>query len=338
MKKDFVFIDTSVFVAENYWGKKINTLFHFAKEGLITIVLPEVTCTEILSHLNSSISSDFTNIDRLNTGILRHSKDIDNILKALPNKEQLRQDVVDNFNNQIPRSTIHLKTPTNFDLNTILKKYFSREYPFSEKKKAEFPDAIALQLLENWCEEQQCKCICLSRDTDLQKYTSIWIEYKDYTSYIDTKLREKQIVSDAISFAQNSFSVVETDIRTWLDNNLDNDVLYCAYLCIEEIHDYTIEDIIIHDFQYSATNISDEAVFLESKAHIDITVNVSHPDYDTGYYDKEDECWYFINDSIDTIIETELFIPFTVVCDKDEDGIPIIEITEINKNKYLRGI
>lgn len=339
MMQDFVFVDTSVFIAENYWGKKLQSLFDLASRGVIKLILPEIIQKEILFHLNKSIENEYANITRLRTGILKHCEDVKDKLDNLPNKSDIGIAVINNFERQFLTTTEIIKTPTNFDLNTILNKYFEGEYPFSEKKKAEFPDAIALQLLEDWCKSNECKCICLSRDGDLMKFNSKRIIYQDYTTYINEKLKEEAaIVAEAIKYAEDNDSIIKQEIENWLNDNLDNDVLYCTYLMVENIHDYTIDNIYIDDdFEYTVASVSNDDVYLEAKAHVWIRVEVSHPDYDSGYYDREDNRWYFINESMDQVVEKELYIPISILFSKDDEKLQI-DISEINKGKRLLRI
>lgn len=51
----------------------------------------------------------------------------------------------------------------------MLEAYFSAKPPFATKK-SEFPDAIALQALERWAEEEDLQLLVVSKDGDWRQY------------------------------------------------------------------------------------------------------------------------------------------------------------------------
>ena len=148
-----VFIDTSIFVAEGYVkGKGIATLFDAAEEAKIQILLPDITEHEIRSHLRMDVNKN------PGTGKVRDLKKsfmyavsglrahIDELLKV--EVDTLIADVEEELDGLLKNaSVVRLPLPKDLDMNLIMEKYKSLEPPFSEKKKAEFPDAIALQTI-----------------------------------------------------------------------------------------------------------------------------------------------------------------------------------------------
>ncbi len=61
--------------------------------------------------------------------------------------------------------------PTGEDtLQSMLDRYFKGEPPFGEKKKTEFPDAIALLSIEQWAKTENAKVLCISNDGDWKSY------------------------------------------------------------------------------------------------------------------------------------------------------------------------
>src|SRR6185369_7921559 len=66
------------------------------------------------------------------------------------------------------RATKAITVPTVTTLDDIISDYFARRPPFSEKKKAEFPDAIVVASLRAWCVKRNVKAYVVSGDDDLK--------------------------------------------------------------------------------------------------------------------------------------------------------------------------
>jgi hypothetical protein len=55
-------------------------------------------------------------------------------------------------------------------MDTVVDMYFKLKAPFEEKKRAEFPDAIALVSLERWAELNKLKILVVSYDSGWEEY------------------------------------------------------------------------------------------------------------------------------------------------------------------------
>lgn len=336
-----VFIDTSVFVAEGYVkGKGIATLFDAAKEEKIQILLPDITEHEIRSHLRMDVEKNpgTGKVKELKKSFMYAVTDlrahIDELLKV--DAEALIADVEKELDRQfVTASVVRLPLPIDLDMNIIMEKYKALEPPFSEKKKSEFPDAIALQTLELWCQKNNDTCIVLASDPDLKSYTSQYLEYREYQEFIASLADYESLVSDEkLQLMLNTnLPAIRSDVRKWAYEQYDDSTIYPHLLQIEDIHDYTIGDIDIE--------VEDELQFvgkgfgsLSYKTYVNIVVpvEVSHPDYYSGYYDSEDQQWYFINEHIGHTMEGRIRIPIII---NYFYGLDVIELDSINNDKSL---
>ena len=78
MEKDVVFIDTSVFKANNYFSatSKINKLAELASKGRISIVLTSITEAEIIRHLARDIENARKSVRKKDNEVLRNIRKI----------------------------------------------------------------------------------------------------------------------------------------------------------------------------------------------------------------------------------------------------------------------
>lgn len=151
-----------------------------------------------------------------------------------------------------------------------------------------------------------------------------------------------QILSMTTSLFSNptlssSFSLkkddVEQEIRGWLADNLDNDVLYCMFLQIEEINSYSIDNITVEfDDPLTLIGMYDDIQAYECKVRLSANITVEHPDYDTAFFDHEDNRWYFFNDNMTTEIECNLSISVVLNFDKENEELTL---ESINSGKKL---
>lgn len=340
---DNVFIDTSVYEEGQFVASGIlKTLINEASDKRIRILLPEITEKEVLSHIKKRVSEDKTRLVE---------KLLQSVLKEIPSVkdkiEELRRMVKDaepkiekQFLDNVSKSgTVRIPLQKNLDLQSILDSYFERKAPFSEKKKSEFPDAFVLKSLELWCKEHNTTCTVLSKDSDMKDYKSEFLIYRDDKEYVSELIRrreEQDALNKLLYQAKLSVSAdvqIKDRIYKWVYDQLDNDILYGVALQIEEINDYSIDpeiDIDLDDFE--VVGQYEEVFVVRAKALVTASISVSHPDYDTGYYDGEDKQWYFFDDDIVSKLECTLEFPVDFEIDLNGE---FPELDSINQGKLL---
>ena len=87
---DTVFIDTSVFIAENYFapGNRIHTLERLAEGGKIKLVLSEITIQEVRKHIVSQVRDSWKQFDKV-CKVLRNREEIDKWRKSTNDKKEI---------------------------------------------------------------------------------------------------------------------------------------------------------------------------------------------------------------------------------------------------------
>ena len=169
-----IFIDTSVYEEWHFIASgAIKALISAGEAGRIRILLPEITEKEVLAHIKErSEDSKVKHIQKLDSSIFKHFPKIKLTIEKLNKQvENAADDIMEKFLDNVDRSnTLRIPIQENLDLVSIIEDYFNKKAPFSEKKKSEFPDAIVLKSLEQWCSENNTTCIVLSKDTDMKNY------------------------------------------------------------------------------------------------------------------------------------------------------------------------
>ncbi|TKT71205.1 hypothetical protein YH63_007170 [Afipia massiliensis] len=158
----YVFIDTEAFVREKLdWQSK--TLVGFSelvRAGHLTVISTSITRREIES-----------NISEVCEHALKAMAKYDVTLRLLniqsPPFEAARSALLEKYA-EFSRNLGVVEVPLSRDAEKLFDAYFSRMSPFSEKKKSEFPDAVVLQSLREWCVSKGQKLYVVSRDPDIK--------------------------------------------------------------------------------------------------------------------------------------------------------------------------
>ena len=163
MEKDIVFVDTSIFIAENYFApnNRISSLLALAEKGVISLVSTEITNNEVLRRFKDEVSSAWCTMRNNHKALVCFDNTRPLFYKET--KKQLLKQCEDNFRRYIDKSSLFsIGYEYCGEVKLIFEKYFKAEKPFNEgKKKHEFPDAFVLQMLEQYCKRNSLKKIIL---------------------------------------------------------------------------------------------------------------------------------------------------------------------------------
>ena len=328
MEKDVVFIDTSVFKANNYFSatSKINKLAELASKGRISIVLTSITKAEIIKHLTKDIENARKSVRKKDNEVLRNIKGTDDYFFALDNidAEKTAIEMVNTFVKRSGAYVIGLEYCK--DIEGIFKKYFKQEFPFSEKKQKEFPDAFALAAIEGYNRSRQYKMVVLSTDPDMQNYESDELYAVDFKKYISEKMSEDVDLSSLYEELSGNSDRLKDKLESEILDYLDDMSLYYDKIQNGDIHYVSVYDVRV-DFNADDVYINesnDETIEFELEIHVNYRVGISYDDYTNATYDNEDKEWYGTEDTHEDFDESGS----TVVCMKFDKQSKEIEITE----------
>ncbi len=287
LETQFVFVDTEAFYSCRFmFGKSaLKRLSDLCRSGRLSLVLPEVTRREIEKKIGNDVDSFVSGLSKLDkkTPAVREYADADTALNALLDRDSIRGNVTAEFGKFLEEAKAEVLPFDASIMAEVLDSYFEQRPPFGTgKKKYEFPDALALTALDNWCAEEEVKCYVISRDPDVQAACNdadalIYVESLDdlfaLAEIIDKKAaalleagREEIRRQITESFAGFGFAIYEEDGH--VENIEVVDVTF-LYLGIQDIEENVIRFIV--------------------KARVFFHGDVSYWDYTTAIYDSEDK-------------------------------------------------
>lgn len=338
-----IFIDTSVFIKENFLlGNKLKAFLKHAEDKEIKLFTTEITIKECLKNLESNFRNSKNLYEKLikslgNKGSIL--KNVDQIYelfnpvffepeKELENlKEKFSKMMKDNFSILPIDQTVTLK---------IFDDYFKENSPFKEgNKKSEFPDAFVLNSIESWCKKFDERMYVVSTDPDFGSFISHnLIQIKDYDellnliSYTNSSEENIQRINDRID--KNSQLIGER-IKMNFQKQFPTDGLDSNYFFEYEVQNFEFINVHIINKSILSTEIGRATVELD--VIIEYSVEVNYEDLNTGFYDKEDNVYYGTELGNQMItgsenLDVELIIDFEVPGDPEFMEIESIEIVD----------
>lgn len=296
MAKDIVFIDTCVYIGENYFDPKnrISELGRLASAGHISLISTEITDKEVEMHFKEDALLQFSDF-RKKHKVLKSIKTF-RVFFDKGYREKVKEMAVETcekFRKQAHVYTIDYSYSNGVDL--IFEKYFNKEKPFGEGKKSkEFPDAFALQMLEEYCRKTGNKeIIVLSNDTDVKEYKSKYLVVKDCKDYLTKKLAEAETLELIKRAMENNKDRICKDIEEYVTEKLDDSRYYDGLFNTEEVTDIIVEHCTVEmedDFSIVSEEKGTYAVELHMSCVCEVKCSFLCLDYAT--YDREDEKWY----------------------------------------------
>ncbi|MES2373368.1 MAG: PIN domain-containing protein [Bacteroidota bacterium] len=341
-----IFLDTSIFVQENFLhSKRIQQFLELCSDGKIRLILTIITINEIKSQFKK----------RAHTAVEIHNGLIKNrdlwVLKNSSESNRLEKftkpDIItDQFNKQLDEALVkaNAKIIDYPVINTkvVFDKYFNGAFPFNKgDKKHEFPDAIALYAIEEWCTAKGKRCILFSKDKDFLKskmQPGITVQ-KNFEVFMDQLL--KRFNPERMSLVQQIYTDnsvhLDAELSKWIREELDDVSIYTDFTDYYEVHDIEVPLIEVVEKTYTILQVGEEMIDIEVVANVNIKIVLTIDDSETGFYDSE-EGEVLFRETTELPIEQELEITFVVsfyIVDKD-DYDTMVEVTEFNNGQSIK--
>jgi hypothetical protein len=300
LKTKNVFLDTETFVANGYFSNnKLNTLAEYGKNGTINIYLSEITKEEVKSNIKEDLMITIQQINHFKKEIHRKGRILRNIdgfndylnLPKLDSKIDFEK-VINSLEEFIKLGMVKTLPYDLIDVGPIFSKYFKKEKPFGEgKKKYEFPDAILLVLIENWCIKNNQKTYLISSDTDILNIESDYIiPVKNIGKFLGFVNRQELINAEKFEWIEQIFIKNQNKISKSISEHFVEKIKDEYYSDIK-ISEVEVENIEFFDF--SIIDEQESVFILQMDVDISFSLLVSYTDYANSHFDREDDKWYY---------------------------------------------
>ena len=171
-----VFLDTQVFDLHlfDFDSPLLENFRAFASSGRINVVTTEVTCGEIEARIEEKVRESLVNLKKWlkdrSSGVLRHVGERFEVLFLKHKAEELAGVLKRQFQEFLKATHTQILPTGKIDGAKLMAAYFGALAPFGPgRKKEQFPDAIAIAILRDWCEQNDCVVDVVSADEDWQR-------------------------------------------------------------------------------------------------------------------------------------------------------------------------
>lgn len=336
-----VTIDTQAFNRSsfNFSGGLLAQLNQL-KNNPVKLVISTIVINEVNRQLKAKIRASRNTIlssikDLQHFGISAKNPD-------LPDDEMVAsKDILQKFLSDTDASLIRAEE---VDTKRMLDLYFNSQPPFEkEKKKNEFPDAMALLTMEKWAADNQKKILAVSYDGDWKSFAknSAWIDVVDtiddalsiiqeLNGKLDSLIRKfigvLALKSDA-SLAE-TFTEELSDAIQWVSLEGEGD----SYLSVEfvdieaKVTDYTIISQ-SDNYPFKIVRIDNDCVVISIKIELQI---YAESFADMSVYDSIDKDHVSLGSShVETNTDTTATALITISTKNEEDlQIEKVELTD----------
>ena len=203
---------------------------------------------------------------------------------------EIEQDLLTLLEEFLARAEVSVLRVEEKTLMPVVDNYFMRLPPFgSGKNKAEFPDAIAIETLRDWCKIHSKTMAVITRDKGVRAACSQdgpLYHFEDLPRYLDGVSSDNEALSrfirETIQLPENSAKIFENaklafpNLGFFLSDQ-DGDVENVELKKIE--YDGAIEIISLSLYE----------TIVERPATLTFTADISYPEPGTGYYDREED-------------------------------------------------
>jgi hypothetical protein len=212
------------------------------------------------------------------------------------------------------------------DVKSVFEKYFNKEKPFGEgEKEKEFPDAFALQMLENYCKQNGLRIYVLSADSDMKEYKSKYLIPVDYKEYLTKKIAEAKILEKIKKAIRDSkYRICETIKKSVVDELVFNYSIYNGLFNAEDVSDVEVMGCsvdMMEGFSIVSANQDRYVIELHLRCYCEVKCSFVNLDYAT--YDREDGVWYGGEWDSETVNGESYFSVWAIYSEKNGDYLDI---------------
>lgn len=332
LRTRFVFIDTCVFRSKNFnFGiYSLGRTQRYIEEAKIHLLLPDITKSEIEKNIKKCAEEAYKEL-------LSFTKNNNiKILKCLdespfggeikiPSQEEIYKNIHAKFEEFIDSPNVELLTTDKVNSKIIFEKYFNSEPPFDKKdKKFEFPDAFVLETINEISRVRGQEIYVISSDNDMKSYVELnsnLLHLNNINELNDLIIHNDKNLAEPANFADEVFEYLKENIIEIAKSKICESEFEVA-----QFYDYFYDDIInnieINSIEISEKNLQEvsrtEAEY-QVNFNVELTVDLSIPDYEGSPWDPEDKRYVFIHREKFTNKYQEIFSAYVSLI--YEDGI-----------------
>lgn len=321
-----VFIDTCVYRNHGlrFEDQFFEQLVKFAEKSSVLLINIGIVDLEVEKRIDEMAESfrKFASNIRKNCAGIKDLGELNEIQGIFDKSEHLKikEELNNSFKKFKERARVLQIDYSGVEVEKIVNSYFKKEPPFGNGgKEKEFPDAIIMAALEEFCKKNAQEIYVISTDNDMKKYcetSECLIHVSGLRTFIDGVNRYDERYYDILKFINHierkSIENLVGEQVSWLDIDLDNDGVVLKIKLVEIIMD--------EEPQVTSINHKECSVSIAPNLRLELDVEYGNPDthipphieegqYGTGVY----------REMVNTTIDLEMEMLFEIKLDYDSE-------------------
>ena len=328
---DKLTLDTQVFVSNGFCfqSKPFEALKKLVTAGRLSLVMTDITAHEVRARIRKQVTEELLRHRQFvnETSSLHNSSlaEVKTLMTKLSD-DTVVQDLLTQFEAFLHETKATIIPATSLAGDEVFAKYFAGEPPFgdAQNKKAEFPDAFAIQALAEWAEEQDAELFVVSNDKLFRDGCAAYPRlhpYQTLPNVLDAVASDDEALSDFLrtqslvhlAEIQKDASQQFADLGFWVEDE-DGDV------------EVEVTDCLI-DGEPEILEIDEHEALLLFRFDCHYNAELSYNDSATASYD-EGELMYVERRDESVKRQQELEVEVRVSFDpKDLDTVDISDVS-----------
>ncbi len=210
-------LDTEFFRRKNFHYKSrcFSILNSLSSRGEIHLILTEIVYREVLSDIKNGSEEVYRAAQKIiskESRICNNSELVRQFIGEMPDAKSIENELLGQFHDFINSAKVEILSIEEVSNQEILSLYFSRQPPFNEGKKYEFPDAFSLLTLDNLAAERDDHVYVVSNDSDWE----IYCKDKENLIYFSdlSKLLNYLLIQCELDFEESEiYKILEENIK-----------------------------------------------------------------------------------------------------------------------------
>ncbi len=285
-----VFLDTCIFVAENYSSTAYQTLLRLATIGAVNLKTTDITLREIELQIAEKIAEATRSLQAKagKSGVLRNFDGYSELIGKfdVQNTDSLARELWQRVENEVKQAKVEIISASGMAAGAIFESYFAQKAPFGVgEKRKEFPDAFVIAALQTWCDENGEEMHVITKDgtvVEACEASDNLHPLKELADFVDLALRRDEYVERAVEYLQEHTGPIQGAVKEAIedryvylvDENGDGEA------DVNEIISLDVDDVVKSE---------GNTMVLRCSATVDLTASVSYDDPNQTYWDSEDK-------------------------------------------------
>jgi hypothetical protein len=290
-----VFLDTCIFVTENYCSIAYQTLIRLATAGAVKLKITDITLQEIKQQITEKIDEAAKSMQAKSgkSAILRNFDEYGKLMErfAAQKTDSLSDELWARVSKELTDAGIDVIPATDLPAGPIFESYFAQKPPFGEvEKRKEFPDAFVVAALTEWCENNGEKIYVITTDGTVREACELSDHLyllRSLADFVDLALRRDEQLEIAAEYLQDHVEGIEEAVKEAIEDQYidlkdeDGD----GQAAVDEVSSLTVDDIVAND---------GDTMVLRCSATVGLSIHVSYVDRNMTVYDREEGREYVV--------------------------------------------